>query len=137
MLFFCYFCVKQNIPLSKTKNMTRKELTADYKNIKFAMGVFQIKNLANGKILVESSPNLDKIWNRHCADLRFGSHRNKALQADWDAHGEPNFVFEILAEIDHKLTDDVAQQQKNRHELKVLEKMYIDELQPFGENGYH
>lgn len=113
--------------------MTRKELTAEYKNMKFRMGVFQIRNTVNNKVLIESSPNLDKIWNRHRLELQFGGHRNAGLQKDWKEYGEDNFVFEILAEIEQK-EDSTLDINK---ELKLLEQMYIEELQPFDVKGYH
>lgn len=113
--------------------MTRKELINEYKNMKFRMGVFQIRNTANNKIYVESSPNLDKIWNRHRLELQFGGHRNAELQKEWKEFGEDNFVFEILAEIEQK-EDSTLDINK---ELKLLEQMYVEELQPFGDRGYH
>lgn len=113
--------------------MSRKELKEAYKNIKFPMGVFQIRNTANGKIYVESSPNLDKIWNRHRVQLEMGSHLNLGLQRDWNELGPSYFVFEILAEIEPKEGHD----QENRREIKLLEKMYMEELQPYDEKGYH
>lgn len=113
--------------------MTNKELREEYKNIKFKMGVFQIRNIVNGKILIEGSPNLDKIWNRHHVQLNFGNHRNVELQKDWNTYGESNFVYEILGEIQEeegKLLD-------NTKEIKILEQMFLEELQPFGEKGYN
>jgi hypothetical protein len=47
--------------------------------------------------------------------------------------GEGNFVYEILSEIkqdDTKTTD-------YRKELKQLEEMFIEELQPFDDKGYN
>lgn len=89
------------------------------------MGVFQIRNTVNGKILIESSPNLDKIWNRHLTELRFNGHRNKALQNDWNTQGEQDFVFEILAEIEQK--DDPRE---NTKALKEMLQLYVEELKP-------
>lgn len=40
---------------------TKKELTEEYKQLKFKMGLFQIRNVINGKIFVESSINLYAI----------------------------------------------------------------------------
>ncbi len=96
------------------------------------MGVFQIRNTVNGKILIESSPNLDKIWNRHQAQLNFGSHQVADLQKDWQTLGAESFVFEILSEIEPE-----EDSRKNTKALKTLEQMFIEEFQPFGEKGYH
>ncbi len=112
---------------------TQKELKEAYKQMKVPMGVFQIRNTVNGKIFVDSSNNLDAIWNRHRAQLGFGSHPNTALQQDWNTFGEENFRYEILSVLEQKEGDatDYAK------ELKVLEAMYKEELQPYGEQGYH
>ncbi|MFN0173347.1 MAG: GIY-YIG nuclease family protein [Saprospiraceae bacterium] len=112
---------------------TRKELTEEYKQTKFRMGVFQIRNVVNEKIFIESSINLDAIWNRHRLELDFGGHRNKNLQKDWKEFGDDKFKFEILSEIEHR--EAVAVDYKQ--ELKLLEKMYLEELQPFEEKGYN
>jgi 3-deoxy-D-manno-octulosonic-acid transferase len=115
--------------------MTKKELLQEYKQKVFRMGVFQIRNTVNNKILVESSPNLDAIWNRHRLELKFGSHRNLVLQADWAAHGEENFVYEILEELNQ--TQAAANKLDPAKEIKLLEQLYLDELQPFEEKGYN
>ncbi len=112
---------------------TKKELTEEYKQLKFKMGVFQIRNVINGKIFVESSINLDAIWNRHRAQLGFGSHPCTSLQKDWKEFGEDNFKFEILSEIEHR--EGVTVDYKK--DLKLLEKMYLEELEPFEEKGYN
>ena len=114
--------------------MTRKELINEYKNTKFRAGVFQIRNTANGKLYVEGSVNLDKIWNRHRLELEFGGHRNTELQQEWKIYGESAFVFEILGEL--ALQEEQSDEELKK-EVKLLEQMYLEELQPFGEKGYH
>lgn len=108
-----------------------KELKAEYKQKKFTMGVFRILNKVNGKIFISSSVNLDAIYNRHRLELDFGGHRNQELQREWKEFGESNFAFEVLAEIEEKEGIDHVS------DLKQLEAMFIDDLAPFGENGYH
>lgn len=97
------------------------------------MGVFQIRNTVNGKILVESSPNLDAIWNRNRMQLEWGKHPNRALQSDWNELGADHFKFEILAEIEQE-GDEQTEYSK---ELKTLETLYKEELSPYGERGYN
>ncbi len=111
--------------------MTRKELTEEYKNTKFRQGVFQVRNTVNHKVFIEGSPNLDKIWNRHRGELNFGNHRNTELQKDWKQYGEDNFVFEILAELEEQPGLDM------KKEIKLMTQMYMEELQPYEEKGYH
>ncbi|MFZ9660951.1 MAG: GIY-YIG nuclease family protein [Chitinophagaceae bacterium] len=113
--------------------MNNKELKEQYKQIVFPMGIFQIRNIVNGKIYVESSVNLDKIWNRHYSQLRLSGHPNELLQKEWNEYGEENFKFEIISEL--KVSDDDTFDPKK--ELKTLEKMFFEELKPYGEKGYH
>ena len=113
--------------------MTRKELISNYKNTKFRMGVFQVRNTSNNKIFVSSSTHLEAMFNRYKAQLNFGGHKNLELQSDWNNLGEQNFVFEILSEIQH----DEENQNDAAKEVKLLEQMFIDELQPFEDKGYN
>ncbi|MCU0373252.1 MAG: GIY-YIG nuclease family protein [Ignavibacteria bacterium] len=112
---------------------TKKEMRQEYKQRKFRMGVFQIRNLSNGKVFISGSVNLDAIWNRHKFQLEMGSHPNRDLQTDWNSSGADNFVFEILDEI--KPSDDLAID--NKKETDILEEMIIEKIQPFGERGYN
>ena len=112
---------------------SHKELKEEYKNKKFRMGVFQIKNTINSKIFIGSSLNLDAIWNRHKTQLKFGMHPNKELQADWKQYGDDNFSYEILAE----LKDDPDKTVNVNDEVKMLEQLYIEELEPFDNKGYN
>lgn len=111
----------------------RKDLVKEYQQIKPKMGVFQIRNTVNDKIFVDSSMKMDSKWNRHQTELQFRTHRNKALQEAWNEDGKTNFVFEVLAELDHEEGKNI----NYRKELKVLEKMYLEELSPFDEKGYN
>lgn len=110
-----------------------KQLKEAYRQIKFKVGVFQIRNTANGKIFVGSSVNLEAIWNRIKSELKFAGHRNLPLQTDWNLYGEECFLFEILSEIKQ---EDGDQADYNK-EVKILEGMFIDELQPFADKGYN
>lgn len=112
---------------------TKKELKDAYKQMKFSMGVFQIRNVVNGKVFIGSSDNLDAIWNRHRTELNFGGHRNTTFQKEWKEFGEENFRFEILSEIEHREGEGIDY----KKELTQLEKMFIEELQPYEEKGYH
>lgn len=113
---------------------TKKELRNIYKEKKFKIGVFQIRNTKNNKIFIDSSTDLDAIWNRYKFQLDFGSHLSKELQNDWKEFGEENFIFEILSEINQDDDDINIDYTK---EVKELEKMFIEELQPFDEKGYN
>jgi len=112
---------------------SRKELNREYLERVKPAGIFQVKNTANGKILLGSSLNLEGPLNRHRFMLKIGSHTNKALQKDWDEFGSEKFVFEILEEVKRK--DDPNFNLKD--ELTLLEMIWLEKLQPFGERGYN
>lgn len=112
---------------------TRKELKEEYKQMKYKMGVFQIKNNVNGKIFIGSSLDLKAIWFAQKLQLNNGMHQNSELQKDWKEFGADHFSYEIIDEITQK--DDSLIDYKK--EIKALEEMIIDEIQPFGEKGYH
>lgn len=112
--------------------MTRKELKNQYKETKFPMGVFQIKNEANGKVLIDSGLNMPAKYKRHLTELKFGSHRNKVLQQEWNQFGETAFVYEEVAILEYKsATEDYGK------EVAILAVLYLEELMPFGEKGYN
>ena len=103
---------------------TKKELKQAYKQHQPVMGVFQVKNETNGKILIEGSTDVHARWNRHRTELRFGSHRNTQLQKDWNQATEKNFTFSILSELEYKEGESVDY----KKEVKTLEEMVIEEF---------
>ena len=112
---------------------TRKELQQEFKARVKPAGVFQIKNTANGKLLLGSSLNLEGPLNGHQFMLKIGSHTNKALQKDWDEFGPDKFVFEILEVVQVKDSPNFNLED----ELTLLEQIWLEKLQPFGERGYN
>ena len=112
---------------------SRQEIKREYKERKKPAGIFQVKNTANGKVLLGSSLNLEGPLNSHKFMLSTGSHRNAALQKDWNEFGEEQFVFEILEVV--KVTDDPNFNLED--ELTLLEQIWIEKLEPFGERGYN
>jgi group I intron endonuclease len=112
---------------------SKKDLKREYKERRKPAGVFQIKNTANGKVLLGSSLNLEGPLNAHKFMLTIGKHKNEALQKDWDEYGPDTFVFEILEEVKVKEDPDFNLDD----ELTLLEQIWIEKLQPFGERGYN
>ncbi|MDP1632661.1 MAG: GIY-YIG nuclease family protein [Caulobacter sp.] len=78
----------------------RKALLAAYREIKPRPGVFAVRCTATGQVWAQSTPNLDTRQNGIWFTLRQGGHPNRALQAEWTAHGEAAFVFEALEAVD-------------------------------------
>ena len=92
-----------------------------------------VKNTANSKVLLGSSLNLEGPLNSHKFMLTIGRHRNAAVQKDWNEFGGDKFVFEILEVVKVKDNPDF----NINDELTLLEEIWIENLQPFGERGYN
>ncbi len=112
---------------------SKQELIREYKERKKPAGIFFIKNTANGKILLGSSLNLEGPLNAHKFMLTNGMHRNPILQQEWNEFGANKFVFEILEVV--KVKDDPHFDIKD--ELTLLEQIWLEKFQPFGEKGYN
>ena len=117
----------------ENKMKSRKDIHREYKERIKPSGIYQVKNIANGKVLLCSSLNLEGTLNRHNFMLKIGSHTNKGLQKDWNELGPEKFIFEILEEV--KVVDSPNFNLKD--ELTLLEEIWLEKLQPFGERGYN
>jgi hypothetical protein len=88
------------------------------------MGVYQVRNTITGNAIVAASKDLPSVLNRHRAALRLGGHSSRVLQADWTAHGEGSFVFEVLDTLsppDDPNYDPIA-------DLTALEDLWLEKL---------
>ena len=103
---------------------TRKELINEYKQREPQMGVFQVRNTANGKVFIGSSTTLETVWNSQRMKLETNWHPNKALQAEWNELGADTFVFEVVEML--KKSDNASVDVKE--ELKVLEAMCLERV---------
>ena len=113
--------------------MNKKELKNQYARTVQPMGIFQVKNLSNGKIFIDKGLNLPGRINSCKFQLSHGSHMNKVLQEDFNKMGVDNFTFEIIDRLEPK--EDTKTDYSD--DLKVLEEMWIEKLQPFDEKGYN
>jgi predicted transcriptional regulator len=128
---------KKEANMSNIDSETKRELKRQFKETEIPMGVFQIKNLKNGKIYLEPSTNLTARMNRRRAELKMGTPfaliKTGELQNDWNKYGEENFSFEIVDKLKIK-EDEPLDPQK---EVKTLFELWLDKLQPYGEKGYN
>ena len=108
--------------------MDRSEAKKEYKQAKRPMGVYRIRNTQNGKSYVGYSIDLQARINRQKAELKFGSHRNSELLAEWKSFGESSFEFEIIdeLELDEKSNADPVE------ELRILSEMWVRKLEKAG-----
>jgi hypothetical protein len=113
--------------------MDKKALIREYKESQRPMGVYCVRNIVNGKLLVGKSIDLPSILNRQRGQLRAGSHPNPTLQKELSEYGADAFEVEVLD------TLEVLDQADNDSsaDLRTLEQMWLDKLSPFGERGYN
>ena len=108
--------------------MDRSAAKREYKQTRRPMGVYRIRNTRNDKSYVGFSMDLPARINRHKADLRFGSHKNTELLAEWKLFGESSFEFEVLDELGH----DENSRANPAEELRILAEMWIRKLEKAG-----
>ena len=103
---------------------TRRELVRHYKETGPRAGVYAIRNLADGRVYVGASTNVDGALNRAQFELRQRGHRHKQLMADWQRLGAEHFRFEVLDCV--KKRDDPAFDMQA--ELADMLQLWCDEL---------
>jgi len=111
----------------------RKALIRQYKETPRPMGAYCVRNVVNGKSFIGVARDVPGKLNGHRAQLRMHSHRNAELQQDWDAFGSEAFAFEVLDLL--KPSEEPGYDPGD--DLRVLEQLWLDKLQPFGERGYN
>lgn len=111
------------------------ELKQEYKNRPRNAGIFQIKNQVNGRTFVGSTPNLEGMANRFAMGVKYSwfTIGNLQLEQEMKTFGAEQFTFEILDQL--KPSEDPAQDY--REDLKTLEGLWLEKLQPYGERGYN
>ena len=113
--------------------INKSEIKKKYKQTITPMGIYQLKNLINGKILIGSSKNLPARKNRFEMELSYGSLTDKELLHDLRQFRKENFLFEVLDYLEPK--EDPSY--NYTEDLKTLEELWIEKLQPFNEKGYN
>jgi len=119
--------------LTEIQAVDKRELKKLYKQSPKPMGILQVKNLSSGKIFIASSQNLPGKLNSIMFQLDNGSHVNSEMQKDFNEVGKENFSFEIIDYLEPK-EDPLYDYTED---LKILEQMWIEKLQPFNERGYN
>lgn len=87
--------MKNNILGKETKKALKQAYTAKVAEEDVEDGVFQIKNLINGKIYIGSAKDIRNL-KRLNFELNMGSFINAGLQKDWTELGEESFTIEVL-----------------------------------------
>jgi group I intron endonuclease len=74
------------------KHAMANEIVADIEG----SGIYQIRNLINGKRYIGSAKSFKVRWGKHLSDLKLSKHHSVYLQRSWNTHGAESFEFKIL-----------------------------------------
>lgn len=111
----------------------RAELQQQYAQRKPLAGIFLVTNTVNGKVLLGSSMDLHGPLNKHRFMLSIGRHWNRTLQREFDQYGEAAFRFAIVETVKRREEPGFDMHE----ELALLEQIWLEKTQPFGERGYN
>lgn len=113
-----------DIPAPSSAGLSRSELKKQYRETPPAMGVYAIRNLSSGRVIVQASMNIHAAVNRARFELDHKSHRDEQLQRDWSTLGPDSCRFDIIDLV--KRRDDPGFDHKA--ELAGLLAMWREEL---------
>lgn len=122
------------IPPVRKRTDERAEMKRIYKEQHNPdMGVYQLRNKANGKIYIDSSKNLEGTRTSKMFQLKMGKAVfNPELQKDLREFGADQFEFSVLEVLPAPKPGDNAERL-----LTELKLQWQEKLQPFGEKGYN
>jgi hypothetical protein len=114
--------------------MDRKKAKDDYRRSLRPMGIVQVRNLKNGRLLLMASANTQGTMNSLRFQLKTGAFATShELCRDWQELGEDSFVIEVIDEL--APVDDL--EHDYHADLQALEDLWLERLQPYGDKGYH
>ncbi|WP_283409932.1 GIY-YIG nuclease family protein [Anoxynatronum buryatiense] len=107
----------------------RKELKAQYKQMKTEMGIFAIRSASPPFCYLETTQDLKGTMNKTIFQLRFGSHPQKELQRVWKELGENHLSVEVLEVLPYSKDETKTDYSEELQILKQLwEEKPADEL---------
>lgn len=112
--------------MNESTQNRRKALIDAYKRQPKLMGIYEIRNLANGFCLVNTSKDVAARLNRHQMDLKTGGDRNVALQRDWDKYTASQFTMQLLEALEPG--DEV--QFDPDGDLEILKVLWLEKYDP-------
>jgi hypothetical protein len=109
----------------EVKMKTKKELQAEYKERKVIGGIFAVKNTLTGKMLLDSTSDLQGSVNRFEFSKKTGSCVSMKLQRDWTPASAPPFAIEILEELEKGANQTDAE---FTTDLLLLKEIWLEKL---------
>jgi hypothetical protein len=117
-------------PATKAARATARRL---YKQTRPDVGIYQLRNTANGRIYVGSAENLEAARTSRLFQLNMGKVVfSREMQRDLDEFGAGSFEFSVL-----EILDAAVPEADCRRKLAALHLRWLDRLQPFGDRGYN
>ena len=111
----------------------KKALKDEYKKTPAKMGIYRVRNLVNGKMFIGRGLNVNGKLNSIKFQLEHGSFVVHELQNEYNEFGAKNFIFEVIDYLEPK--EEPGYDYSG--DLKVLEEMWLEKLQPYERKGYN
>lgn len=103
----------------------RKDIQAKYKAQRESGGIYVIRNIVNGKVLLLTTTNMQGSKNRFEFSQKTGSCENPKLTADYRSIGNSAFIFEILETLD---MGDEQTYENYVNDLKILQSLWLEKF---------
>jgi len=110
----------------------RKAAIRAYKETPRPMGVFCVRNLESGRLLLGTTVDLPSMLRRQRFQLENGGHANRALQVDWNSLGADAFEIDVLDTLER--AEDATSDP--RDDLVELAEMWRERLAGEGHATY-
>lgn len=117
----------------KMSSERKKELQAQYKQMKHDMGVLAVINKNDNRYMLEAAPNLKGKINSITFQLKSGGHVNRQLQKDWNTLGAGSFEIVVLEQLEY---DEDESKTDYSEDLDLLKMIWTDKLKEQGVQFY-
>ena len=80
-------------------------METNYNGNSLKSGIYQIRNINNGKVYIGSAKRFKQRATEHIRSLLKGTHHNKHLQGAFNLEGTDAFIFEVLEVVEGEQSD--------------------------------
>ena len=106
-----------------TNDINKKDLISKYKMRKVIGGIYAIKNIRTGKMLLDGTTDLLGMKNRFEFSQKTGSCINTRIQNAWKEDGHLSFEFWVLEELEKKEEQTMTE---FRDDINVLKEIWLE-----------